>query len=224
VVFTMSQIDDRPLCSRYADLYTGAVTDSLDELGYQDQTLDPEIRPLDETLSMAGVAFPITGRPNRSIEPEENIRTILTMLSEAPEESVLVYDTSDDVAAHIGELTTTSLRANDCRGAVIDGGARDTSFIREQEFPVFRRYDTPADCVYRWELLDWGVKTTVGGVSVEPGDVVVGDADGVVVVPNEVRDEVLVRAEARANSEDAVREAVENGVSPIDAYDEYGAF
>jgi regulator of RNase E activity RraA len=220
----MSQIDDQPLCSRYSRLYTGAVTDSLDELGYEDQTLDTSIRPLDETLSMAGIAFPITGRPNRTIDPEENVRSILQMLGDAPEGSVLMYDTNDDLSAHIGELTTAALQANDCEGAVVDGGARDTAFIREQEFPVFRRYDTPADCVYRWEIMDWGVETVVGGVSVAPGDVVVGDADGVVVVPGEVSDRVLDKSEDRVNSEDKVREAVRDGTTPIDAYDQYGTF
>lgn len=220
----MSNIDTQSLCDRYASLYTGAITDTLDELGYEDQTLDPDIEPLDPGLSVAGVAFPIVGQHNRTIDPEENIRSILTMLSEAPEGSVLMYNTNDDVAAHIGELTTTSLQANNCRGAVIDGGARDTGFIREQGFPVFRRYDTPADCVYRWEIIDWGVETVVGGVSVGPGDIAIGDSDGVVVVPSEIRDEVLEQSEDRVNSENKVRDAVKEGVTPIEAYDEYGAF
>lgn len=223
-MFAMSDISKQSLGSRYERLYTGVVTDSLDEMGYEDQTLNRTIAPLKSSMSTAGVAFPIVGRPNRTIDPDENIRSILSMLSDAPSNSVLMYNTNDNLSAHIGELTTTSLKANGCNGAVIDGGARDTSFILDQEFPVFRRYDTPADCVYRWEILDWGVQTVVGGVQVSPGDIVIGDADGVVVVPEEISREVLEAAEERVNSENSVRDAVEEGVSPLKAYKEYGAF
>jgi regulator of RNase E activity RraA len=212
------------LCEGFSDIYTGAITDTMDELGYEDQTLDPEISPLTRGMSLTGVAFPIRGRPNRTIDPEENIRTILEMIGDVPESAVLLYNTNDDRSAHIGELTTAALETRGCRGAVVDGGARDTDFIVDQEFPVFRRYDTPADCVYRWELIDWDVPTVVGGVEVTPGDVVVGDSDGVVVVPKAIAAEVYEKATERVTSEDEVRNAVRDEMTPLQAYDRYGAF
>jgi 4-hydroxy-4-methyl-2-oxoglutarate aldolase len=212
------------LCDGFADIYTGAITDTLDELGYKNQTLDPEISPLLQSMSVAGVAFPIRGNPNKSVDPEQNIRAILEMLGDTPQKAVLMYDTNDEDSAHIGELTTTALQKRGCRGAVVDGGARDIPFIAEQGFPVFRRYDTPADCVYRWEIIEWDVSTSVGGVKVHPGDIVVGDPDGVVVVPQATASAVYQEARNRMTSEDRVRDAVEDGVAPLKAYDEYGAF
>lgn len=211
-------------CDRFEALYTGALTDTMDELGYPDQTLDPDIAPLRDGMQAAGVAFPITGQPNRDVDSEAVIRDILRMLGDAPSQSILVYDSNDRHSAHIGELSTTSLQARDCRGAVVSGGARDTSFILEQDFPVFCRFRTPADCTFRWEIQDWDVAVEIGDVTVSPGDFVVGDMDGVVVVPQEIATAVLERAEERASAENQVREEVAAGMHPLAAYEEYGVF
>ncbi|QCC49375.1 RraA family protein [Halobellus limi] len=219
-----SDIETPELCERYERLYTGALTDVLDDHDIVDQTLHPDIAPLTQDMRTAGVAYPVVGRPNRAVDDEENIRNILEMFGDAPEDSVLMYDTNDDRAAHIGELSVTSLKARGCRGAVVDGGARDVAYILERDFPVFARYNTPADAVPRWEILDWGVDAVVGGIEVSPGDVVVGDVDGVVVVPEAVREEILLEAEELVDTENEVREAVRDGTLPINAYDEFGEF
>jgi regulator of RNase E activity RraA len=212
------------LCDRYADLYPGAVTDVLDDRGYDDQTLDVAIDPVDDQMTTAGIAYPCVGRPNRGVDEEANVRNILRMLGDAPEDGVLMYETNGRGAAHIGELSVECLLARGCRGAVLDGGARDLGHILQHDFPLFTRYRTPADAVPRWELLDWDTTAVVGGVAVSPGDVVVGDVDGVCVVPEAVAEDVLRAAEDLANTEDRVREAVRDGVDPVDAYEEYGVF
>jgi len=219
-----TDIQTSELCDRFAALYPGAVTDVLDDFEYEDQTLDPEISPIEHGMSFAGVAYPCIGRPNRSVDSETNIRRILRMLGDAPQDAVVMYETNAANAAQIGELSVECLLARDCRAAVLDGGARDVSFVLENDFPLFTRYCTPADAVPRWELLDWDTAAVVGGVEVEPGDVVVGDVDGVVVVPADIAVEVLQEAEELATTEDSVREAVRNGVDPVEAYDEYEVF
>lgn len=215
---------ERELCERYASLYPGAVTDVLDEMGHLDQTMDPSIAPLDREMTTAGIAYPVVGRPNDDLDPDENIRNIVTMFSDVPENAVLTYQTDDDVAAHIGELSVTALKEAGCRGAVVDGGARDVDYILNRDLPVFARYNTPADAVPRWEILDWDVTATVGGIEVSPGDVVLGDVDGVVVIPREVAVDVLEAAERVVNTENEVRAAVLDGVTPLDAYEEHGKF
>jgi regulator of RNase E activity RraA len=212
------------LCDRYAELYPGAITDVLDDRGYEDQTLDFEINPVKDHMTTAGIAYPCVGRPNRGLDEEENIRNILRMLGDAPEDGVVMYETNGRGSAHIGELSVECLLANGCRGAVLDGGARDLDYILQNDFPLFTRYRTPADAVPRWEILDWDTTTVVGGVEVSPGDVVVGDVDGVCVVPEEVAEDVLREAEELANTENHVRQAVREGVDPLDAYEEYGVF
>jgi regulator of RNase E activity RraA len=146
------------------------------------------------------------------------------MLGEAPADSVAVYQSRDDEAAHLGELSTTALAAQGCRGAVVDGGVRDVRHILDQGFPVFTRYRTPADAPPRWRLAEWDVPVRIGDVEVRPGDVVVGDVDGVVCVPRDIREEVLLAAEKTVETETEVREAVTEGMDPLAAYDEYGEF
>jgi len=217
-------LGDGDLCDRYEELHPGAVADSLDALGYERHTLSTDIGPLTADTRMAGLAFPVQGHPDPRADYESNIERFLRMLGDAPEHGVVAYETNDDEAAHLGELSTTALAAGGCRGAVVDGGVRDVRFVLEQDFPVFSRYKTPADAPPRWRLDEWDVPARVGGVDVRPGDVLVGDVDGVVCVPSDVAEDVLERAEAKANTEDEVREAVREGRDPLDAYHEFGAF
>ncbi|MFB6135586.1 MAG: RraA family protein [Halobacteriaceae archaeon] len=220
----MTRTSASDLCDRYEQLYTGVVADVLDEYGYEDQTMDRHIEPLDDQMVAAGVAFPAHGRANRSVDPDTQIRRFLEMLDDAPPESVLALHTRDTTSSHIGELSTLALLQRDCRGVVVHGGVRDTRFILEQEFPVFTRFKLPADSVPRWELIEWGEPTVVGGVAVAPGDVVLADVDGVVVVPEEVAEDVLSDAEEMTRTENEVRAAIRDGVAPPEAYDRYGTF
>jgi len=220
----MSEIPTDELCERYSDTYTGLLTDVLEDHGLEDQTLDYGIEPLVPTISTAGIAFPVVGRPNRSIDGDTNLKRITTMLSEVPENAVVTYDTNGSRCAHIGELSVTALEVAGCRGAVIDGGARDTPHLQERDFPLFIRHATPEGANIRWEILDWDVPTVIGGIRVTPGDVIVGDRDGVVVVPTALADDILRDAEALMAQENTIREAVRNGVKPVDAFREHGSF
>ena len=107
----------------------------------------------------------------------------------------------------------------------IDGGARDADYILREEFPVFSRYVTPQDCVPRWEVLAHGeVTIVVGGVRVAPGDWIVGDRDGLVIVPGERLEEILAEAEEKVATENEIRESVRQGMMPLEAYERYGTF
>jgi 4-hydroxy-4-methyl-2-oxoglutarate aldolase len=216
--------DLEELGHRFGALYTGALTDVLDKLGRLNQTLPPELSPLRPGMRMAGPAWPIEGRPQDGIDPDASIRKILEMLGAVPPGHVGVYQCNDRSSAHLGELSVTSLKARGCAGAVIDGGCRDISYILDQDFPVFARYTTPQDCVPRWELTGYEVTVTIGGVTVAPGDYVVADRDGIVVIPAELRDEVLVEAEGLVATENQVRAAVLDGALPLEAYERFGAF
>jgi 4-hydroxy-4-methyl-2-oxoglutarate aldolase len=214
------------LAERAARLYTGALTDVLDELGERGRTLPPHLLPLREGMRLAGPAFPVEGVPGVQVDRDTSIRGILTMLGEVPAHHVVVYQTHDEAraAAHLGELSVAALRVRGCVGAVIDGGCRDIEAILGQEFPVFCRYRTPADAVPRWRIGEWNVPVTIGSVRVEPGDYLVADRDGIVVIPAALRDEVVARAEKLVATENHIREAVRDGVAPLDAYDRYGVF
>lgn len=219
-----NQIPTKELCNRYSSLYPGAITDVLDDRGFQDQTLDPDIGPVINDMTTAGLAYPCRGRPNRNMDEDENVRNILRMLRDAPENAVVVYETNATDSAQIGELSVECLLANGCRGAVLDGGVRDLSYILDNDFPIFSKFQTPADAVPRWEILEWDTSVVVGSVEVSPGDIVVGDIDGVVVVPESIAEEVLIEAEKLADTEDVIRDVVRAGGDPVEAYEEHGVF
>lgn len=213
------------LAERFSSLYTGALTDVLDRHGYLQQTLPPELLPLRPGMRLAGPAYPILGRPHPGHDYDTSIRRILKMLGSVPSGSVAVYQCNDRTTAHLGELSVVSLASRGCVGAVIDGGARDAEYILREGFPVFSRYVTPQDSVPRWELLEHGnVTVVIGGVRIAPGDWIVGDLDGLVVVPGGRSEEILAEAEAKVVTENEIRDSVRHGMLPLEAYKRYGTF
>jgi 4-hydroxy-4-methyl-2-oxoglutarate aldolase len=213
------------LARRFSALYTGALTDVLDRHGHLQQTLPPQLAPLQPGQRLAGPAYPVLGRPHPRHDYDTSIRLVLDMLGSVPPGHVAVYETNDRSSAHFGELSATSLAARGCAGAVIDGGTRDAEYILREGFPVFSRYVTPQDCVPRWEVLRHGdVSVVVGGVRVAPGDWVVADRDGVVVIPGGSVEEVLHEAETKVATENEIRDAVRGGTLPLQAYERFGTF
>ena len=212
---------------RFAAIYTAALADILDARGYHDQTLPPAIRPLERGARVAGPAYTVQGGPATNLDSasyDKAIRKVLAMLGGVGEGDVAVYACDQDVSAHLGELSVTSLKARGVAGCILDGGCRDIGFIREEGFPVFCRFVTPADSTWRWELQSTQQPVTVGRVRIEPGDWVVGDDDGVVVVPQAIAEGVLAEAEQKASTESEIRVAVRDGMPPLEAYERYGTF
>jgi 4-hydroxy-4-methyl-2-oxoglutarate aldolase len=219
-----SRSDNLP--RRFARIYTAAITDVMDEMGLQRQTLPPAIQPLTSDMRAAGFAFTARGRPHRGTprERDETLRRFLKMLGAVPPDSILVLAANDTAAAHFGELSAAWFRARKVRGAVVDGATRDAAHIARMRFPTFVRYRTPQDSVPRWRVQDWGQPLTIGGVRVSLGDIVVADLDGVVVVPRRAAHEVLVRCEKLVGTENKVRRAVTRGLTPLEAYEKFGSF
>jgi len=204
--------------------YTGAISDILDEMGLKRQTLPKEIQALQPGDMLAGRALTLLGEPADSVDPEVIFVPLLKMLGDIRPGDVLVNQPNDELAAHLGELSSETAKFRGARGAVIDGGARDTDYIHKLGFPVFARYKTPRDIIGRWRLVDYNVPIVIGGVSVLPGDCVVGDRDGVLIIPQAVAGEVIAKAEEVVRTENLVRKAILEGVHPLDAFNRYGRF
>jgi regulator of RNase E activity RraA len=175
-------------------------------------------------MTVAGQAFTVEGAPSDHGNWDGTIRKTLAMLGSVPSGHVAVYATNHDRAAHFGELSAVSLASRGVAGCVIDGGCRDTRFIVDEGFPVFTRFVTPEDCTWRWQVTATQVPIAIGGVRVEPGDWIVGDEDGVVVVPQAVAADVLAAAEAKAGTENEIRDAVRGGMLPLEAFERFGTF
>lgn len=209
---------------RFAAVPTAALVDVMDDHGLREQALPPSIRALAREMRLAGQAFTVEGRPSDHDDWDAAIRKTLAMLGAVPAGCVAVYQCHHERSAHFGELSATSLASRGVAGCVIDGGCRDVRLVEELGFPVFTRFVTPEDSTWRWEVTATQVPIDIGTVRIEPGDWVVGDEDGVVVVPASAADEVLRAAEEKVGTENEIRKAVREGMSPLEAYDRYGTF
>lgn len=221
----MTENESLSLVDRLAAIpYTGAISDILDEMELTHQTLPQEIQSIFPGQTLAGRALTVLGEPSASTDPQVIFIPFLKMLGEIQPGAILVSQPQDTLAAHLGELSSETAQYRGARGAVIDGGVRDTDYIRRIGFPVFARYRTPRDIVGRWRLLECNVALTIGEVRIEAGDYVVGDSDGVVIIPQDCAEEVITRAEKVVHTENLVRKAILQGVHPVEAYKRYGRF
>ncbi len=221
----MTMTDIARLTTRFTTVYTGAIADVLDRLGHLHQALPSSIRPLRSGMRLAGPVYTVEGRPKASADYDTSLRATLEMLGAVPLGHVAVYQTHGEGSAHLGELSVTSLKARGVAGAVIDGGCRDVDFILREDYPVFCRHVTPQDSTHRWQVTGHGdVTIEVGGVRVAPGDWVIADEDGCVVIPASLVVEVLEASEAMVATENEIRAAVRDGVTPVTAYETFGTF
>jgi regulator of RNase E activity RraA len=204
--------------------YSGAVSDILDEMGFHDQVLPHEIQALHPGQVVVGKALTILGEPTESKDPEVIFVPFLKMLGDVKPDDVLVNQPNENVAAHLGELSTETAQYRGARGAVIDGGARDSDYILKLGFPVFARYKTPLDIAGRWRLVAHNVPIVIGRVHIAPGDYVLGDRDGVLVIPQSIVANVVSKAEEVVQTENLVRKSILQGAHPLKAFRQFGRF
>jgi 4-hydroxy-4-methyl-2-oxoglutarate aldolase len=203
-------------------LYTAVVSDILDDLGHREHVLDPAIRPLGPGEVVAGFANPFLVAEVDQIPAEPYAGEIAALDDVRPGEIILVAAGGSARAACWGELFSTAARARGARGTLIDGYCRDASSIAALGYPVWCRGMVPLDCKGRIAVTAWRQAAVVGGLPVRPGDLVVADADGAVVVPAELVRETVSRAMAKASKEHGLRDALEEGSTLRAAYDRFG--
>jgi regulator of RNase E activity RraA len=147
------------------------------------------------------------------------------MLDGIFEGAVVVVDPGDELkAAHWGELMSHTAKAKGATGVVIAGGVRDTPEILKLGFPCFRRYHSPLTAVYRYDITDFGSPIRLGGVAIAPGDFILGDVDGILIIPAAAVDEVIERAASVRSREDIVRQALDEGGSIRALFEQYRVF
>jgi 4-hydroxy-4-methyl-2-oxoglutarate aldolase len=206
-------------------LYSGAVADILDELGLRAQCLPADIRPLRDDMKVAGPVYTVRGRSRPADDGSDPRYRQMDMLDGIFAGCVVVIDPGDErSAAHWGELMSHTARANGAAGVVIAGGVRDTPEIVRMGFPCFRRFHSPLTAVHRFDITDFGVPIRIGGVALAPGDFIIGDVDGILVVPSDAIDEVIARAASVREREDIVRQALDEGGSIRDLFEQYRVF
>jgi 4-hydroxy-4-methyl-2-oxoglutarate aldolase len=212
------------LRSRLLALYTGAVADVLDAGGRRDQVLPPDIQPVTLSMKVAGPAFPGMGLPTDDITHNDTHKR-LAMLESVKPGSVSIWACGGHSgSAHWGEIMSRSVMERGCVGAVVDGGLRDTDFILGFGFPVFCRFRSPASSIGRWDIVDWDCEIAIGETTIRPGDWVFGDVDGVVVIPADIVEDVLMESERKVAKEELMRSELDRGEPISDVFGRHGSF
>lgn len=198
------------------------VSDALDAVNEQRQSLAPGYIPLIPDQVVVGYAFPVRVEGVDEV-PEVPYVGLLAALDAIGAGEVWVGASGGFRGASLwGELLSTACMAAGAVGAVVEGCVRDRGAIRALGFPVFGRGADPRDINGRGEVVAHGVAVEIDGVTICPGDLVVADDDGVVIVPEALIDDVVTAALEKRKGEDRFRRAVRDGVSPSEAFRRFG--
>jgi 4-hydroxy-4-methyl-2-oxoglutarate aldolase len=213
--------------NRFLAVDCSNAADVLDALGFPDQGVAPEFTPYPtDAGKLAGWAFTIRGQmapySRGGGDPEK-----MAACAELTPDSVSVWGGGGDGVSFFGELIAIGMKERGCVGALVDGGVRDLGWLGDLGFPVYAKYRTPIQSIGRWKVTAWGAPVSLPGatarhVEVNPGDFVLGDEDGVLVIPAAVVEEVLKQAEAIGAKEREIRSDLAAGLSLADALDKYG--
>jgi 4-hydroxy-4-methyl-2-oxoglutarate aldolase len=196
-----------------AKLFTSVLSDTLDGLGYRHQAMRPAIRPLDEEKVMVGRARTGFYMEVFHVAPDENPYELEIKLIDdlKPGEVAVLGCGAAETIAPWGELLSTACMARGAAGCVTDGLVRDIRAIRKLGFPVFHGGIGPLDSKGRGKVMAIDVPIACGGVHIAPGDLVFGDADGVICVPQAIERTAIEAALQKIEGEERTREALARG-------------
>ncbi len=204
-----------------AKLYTPVVGDILDVMGYTHQFLPQAIRPIKEGMKLAGKAMTVLMIDVYG--PQKKPFGLLTeALDQLKDNEIYIATGGTKRCAYWGELLTATARTRKAAGAVLDGWHRDTPQVLEQNWPVFSCGCYAQDSSVRTQVVDFRCPIEIGQVTIEDGDIIFGDIDGVLVIPKAIAEEVVVKSLEKASGEKLVRKAIEGGMSATDAFAKFG--
>ena len=218
----LSMPNTTEMLARLEPLYAAVVADVLDGLGYRNQCLPAQIRPLSPLARVQGIVFPVKAITVNEI-PARPYELEIAAVDAVTRGDVLVVDAGDDhTSAFWGELLTTACVYKGVAGVVMTACTRDMWKIKELNFPVFGLGFHPADSKGRVDVVSIGEPVTIGGVQARRGDLILGDEDGVVIIPQEVADEALKLAHQKLAGENVARADLARGVPMGDVFKKYG--
>ncbi|HWA85014.1 MAG TPA: RraA family protein [Opitutus sp.] len=222
--------DDELFALARRELYTAVIGDILDALGCRHQFLRPQIQPLRPDFVLCGRAMPVLeaddeggegpARANAALNRPFGL--MLAALDDLATAEVYICTGASPTYALWGELMSTCARNRGAAGAVVDGWSRDTRGILALNFPCFSHGRYAQDQRPRGKVIDFRCRIQIGAVSVQPGDAIFGDMDGVVVIPRALEQEVFTKAWEKARGEKRVFEAIKAGMGAQAAWDKFG--
>ncbi|NDA80936.1 MAG: RraA family protein [Actinobacteria bacterium] len=213
----------RPDLEPLRSIFTAALTsDCLDHLGFRNQVLRSDITMISGEGVMMGYAFPVRLEPV-NVAPEVPYVGLLKAIDAVGKDDVFVKPSARrNKAALWGELLSNACKFKGVAGALTDSPVRDVARMRELGFKVFGTGTLPLDINSRFEVVEHNVPAEIDGVTINPGDLIVGDVDGVAVVPNHLIPQVITFVEEKNSGENLFRKAVKDGMAPSEAFAKYG--
>jgi 4-hydroxy-4-methyl-2-oxoglutarate aldolase len=212
------------------ELFTAVIGDILDTLGFLHQFLPPNIQPLRDDMVVLGRAMTVLGADYLQVGGADSQNDVgkkpfglmFEALDDLKPNEVYVTTGGTPNYALWGELMSTRALKLGSTGAVLDGYARDTNGILQLNFPTFAQGRYAQDQGPRGKVIDFRVPVKIGDVLIQPGDIVFGDIDGVVVIPRAVEQDAIERALDKVRKENLVKAALEEGMSTVEAFRKYG--
>jgi 4-hydroxy-4-methyl-2-oxoglutarate aldolase len=206
-------------------LYSAVLSDVLDSLGFPDQTMRPFVRPLDPEKTVFGRVRTGLFEPRTGERPGEHpydIEIALIDDLQPGDVPVLACGGPTETIVPWGELLTTAAKNRGAAGAVTDGLLRDARFVNRMQFPVFHGGLRPVDSKGRSKMVAKDIEVVCGGVAARSGDLILGDQDGVVVIPQAISDQVIAKAVSKIEGENATRDELRAGATLGQVFSKYG--
>ena len=203
-------------------LYASVISDTIDSLGARNQQMRADIRPVWEGAMVVGRAYPVLTADIYKLVDDPYGPEIDAVDSLKPNDVMVVCTQRSTRTCFWGELLSTAARVRGARGIVIDGYTRDVAQITKMKFPTFATGIYMVDSAGRSIVVDHNCPVDCGGVLVNPGDIIFGDIDGVVVIPRELEKEVIPLAMEKVSKENLLRNELLKGSLLRDAYNKYG--
>ncbi len=204
------------------NLYSAVVSDALDALGYRNQS------PAVPLVAQTGREM-LVGRCRTTLWADmghadpQPYALELKAVDSCQKDDVLIAAAGGSMRSGIwGELLSTAAMNGGCAGAIIDGAVRDVAKMTAMGFTVFARGRCIYDSLNRQRVIDIDVPVLVGGVEFAPGDLVIADSDGVVVVPRKIEEQAIGRAWEKVHAENVVRDEIKGGMKALAAFEKYG--
>jgi len=222
--FSPEQRED--MRQRYLRVDTSNVADVLDTLGYLNQGLAPDFAPYPADAGrMAGFAYTIRGQ--MTPYPLGGDADKMQACQGLSANEVSVWSGDGEGICYFGELIAIGMKERGCAGALVDGGVRDVRWIKAIQFPVFARYRTPVQSIARWKVTACQVPVYLRGaagslIAVRPGDFILADEDGAIVIPVEVLEQVLLESEKLTRTEENIRAELQKGMTLAQALEKFG--
>ena len=221
--------DDELFTASKKELFTAVVGDAMDKMKLFHQFLPQRIQPLKDDMFLIGRAMTVLEADtfeelsHNSQNPlmAKPFGLMLEALDDLKKNEVYICSGSSPNYALVGELMMTRAKVLGAAGAVANGFSRDTNGILDLDFPVFSYGRYAQDQAPRGKVVDFRVPIEMDGVRINPGDIIVGDIDGVCVVPKEHEEEVFLKAFEKARGEKKVLKAIQNGMSAVDSWNKY---